>query len=272
MQLCLLAIFLSTVLCSNPFRPWIRYFTNPRRYPPILRSYLSAISHNPPITKQIMTPNRPKMIFNLETVLVPRQVNMVHRRYKIEVAYIQEILGIDEGAAKLKHEEYCNKYDSVPNGLMVEKGIHSEYYDCYLAKNFDYQVIAPNRALAANLKDMNSDIIVFSNASLKHTERIIEILGIGSSIHVVFASNPREIKTPLEGTFFERDLASIEHHLETDPKLITYLDVCAEYLTTAREDFGWNLIEMNFLIEHLNRVGSVFFLSDWEISSHYYKN
>ncbi|AEA33344.1 pyrimidine 5'-nucleotidase [Hippea maritima] len=92
--------------------------------------------------------------------------------------YMIEFLGMDEKEVPRKRIEYWHTYGTTMAGLMRHYNINPHHFLEY-THDIDLKgLIKPNPNLRQKLKQMEAVKIAFTNAPLKHAEKVLSLLGV----------------------------------------------------------------------------------------------
>lgn len=120
------------------------------------------------------------LIFDLDETLYPRQAGLMQEIGARIHRYLMEHLQLSEDDAKILRQRYFQKYGTALRGLMVERStdVNPEDYLQFVHAVSLTKYIGSNPELAAMLRSIDLPKVIFTNATLEHAQRVLEILGI----------------------------------------------------------------------------------------------
>ncbi len=119
------------------------------------------------------------LIFDLDETLYPRNAGLMQEIGVRINRYLIDHLQLSEADAVLLRQRYFQQYGTALRGLIVERSdANPEDYlrfvhDIPLAK-----YIGPNPALNAMLRSIDLPKVIFTNATMEHAQKVLDILGI----------------------------------------------------------------------------------------------
>ncbi len=124
-------------------------------------------------------------VFDLDYTLYPPSAALFTQIEQRMRGYIADFLGVDLDAAWQLQKEYFHAYGMSLRGLM---DFHAMDPAPFLAHvhDIDLSVLDPSPALGAALAALPGRKLIFTNASARHAERVLERLGIAAHFEAVF--------------------------------------------------------------------------------------
>ncbi len=118
------------------------------------------------------------ILFDLDETLYPRESGLMQEISRRISLYMEEKLGLEPSLVKRLRNEYYTRYGTTMMGLMVNYGIDPEDYLAYVHDIPLEDYIGPDRELNTALEGIETEKVVFTNASMEHAQRVLRILGI----------------------------------------------------------------------------------------------
>ena len=124
-------------------------------------------------------------IFDLDDTLYPRSSGLHERMVERVVRLIQDLTGTDAKSAAKLHARYYSDYGTSMVGLMRHHGVSPDKYIEFVHK-IDISSISRSHELNELLSRLPGKLIVFTNGSKNHANRILSHLGIQDAFDEVF--------------------------------------------------------------------------------------
>lgn len=124
-------------------------------------------------------------VFDLDNTLYPATFNLFGQIDDRMRAYIAEFLGVGLEEAYRLQKHYFREYGTSLHGLMHRHGMDPGPFLDFV-HDIDIAVLPPSPGLESALARLPGRKLVFTNASTRHAERVMERLGIGHHFDVVF--------------------------------------------------------------------------------------
>ena len=124
-------------------------------------------------------------IFDLDNTLYPHSCNLFAEVEARMAEFMCAEFGIDTEAAHAMRRRYFKTYGTTLRGLMNENGIDPHRFLDYVHQ-IDVTPVKPAPALKAALKALPGRKLIFTNADIRHAERVLERLGFGDIFEAVF--------------------------------------------------------------------------------------
>ena len=124
-------------------------------------------------------------IFDLDNTLYSADSGIFQQVHKLMGKFIVEHLNVNINEAKKIQRKYYKEHGTTLKGLMDNHGVNP---DSFLEEvhNLDYSIVSPNLKLAKNLKSLNGKKFIFTNASKKHADIILDKLQITNLFEGIF--------------------------------------------------------------------------------------
>ena len=124
-------------------------------------------------------------IFDLDNTLYPHSCNLFAEVEARMAAFMCAELGIDTPEAHALRRRYFMTYGTTLRGLMNENGIDPRRFLDYVHE-IDVTPVQPAPELKAALAALGGRKLIFTNADIRHAERVLERLGIADAFEAVF--------------------------------------------------------------------------------------
>ncbi len=118
------------------------------------------------------------ILFDLDDTLYPRSAGIMIEIRRLIHDFIQTRFDLPAGEADALRHEYLQRYGTTMRGLQVNHGIDPEEYLRHVHDFRPHEYLQPNPALDAALASIPQELVVFTNASREHAERVLDALGI----------------------------------------------------------------------------------------------
>jgi len=124
-------------------------------------------------------------VFDLDNTLYCATTNLFAQVGKRIESFVANYLNLPPEEASKVQKQYFRDYGTTLRGLMDRHDIDPTAYLDHV-HDIDLSVIAPDVALNEALDSLPGRKIIFTNADLKHAERILERLGISRHFEAIF--------------------------------------------------------------------------------------
>lgn len=124
-------------------------------------------------------------VFDLDNTLYPTTMNLFGQIDVKMRDYIAGFLGVDADQAYRLQKEYFRDYGTSLRGLMHRHGMDPKPFLDHV-HDIDVNVLVASPALEAVLARLPGRKLVFTNASVRHAERVMDRLGISHHFDAVF--------------------------------------------------------------------------------------
>ena len=119
------------------------------------------------------------LIFDLDETLYPRNAGLMQEIGARINLYLVNRLQLSEADAKVLRQRYFQQYGTALRGLMVERSdANPEDYLHFVHDIPLTKYIGQQPALAAMLRSIDLPKVIFTNSTLEHSQKVLEILGI----------------------------------------------------------------------------------------------
>jgi len=124
-------------------------------------------------------------VFDLDNTLYPASSRLFNEVSRRMTAFIAEYFDMAPDAARQRQRDFFMRYGTTLRGLMVEHGVDPEPFLEYVHA-IDVGLIDANPGLAERLARLPGRKLVFTNASRRHAERVLQRLGVTPHIEEIF--------------------------------------------------------------------------------------
>ncbi len=124
-------------------------------------------------------------IFDLDNTLYPAETNLFGQIDVRMREYISAALDLDGEAARQVQKSYFRQYGTTLRGMMVNHDADPFAFMDYV-HDIDHSVLKPAPLLSRALAALPGRRLVFTNASTRHAQRVLERLGIENHFEAVF--------------------------------------------------------------------------------------
>lgn len=146
---------------------------------------------NPPSPPQPRTTppfdvtNTETWVFDLDNTLYDAASELFVQISARMGAYVGDLLDLDPEAARAVQKQYFHEYGTTLRGLMT---VHDADPKAFLdhVHDVDYSPIGPAPALDAALERLPGRKVIFTNADIPHSTRILERLGVARHFDAIF--------------------------------------------------------------------------------------
>ncbi|SLN25330.1 pyrimidine 5'-nucleotidase [Oceanibacterium hippocampi] len=124
-------------------------------------------------------------VFDLDNTLYPASSNLFPQVSRRMGEFIAGHFDVDLEAARAMQKHYFRQHGTTLRGLMLEHGIDAQRFLDYV-HDIDLSVLEPAPALGAALAALPGRLVVYTNGSTAHAERILDRLGIADIFEGIF--------------------------------------------------------------------------------------
>ena len=124
-------------------------------------------------------------VFDLDNTLYPAHYNLFELVDQKIGAFITALLGVDRAAARHVQKAYFREYGTTLRGLMLNHGVDPQAFLDFV-HDVDVARVPPSPDLDAALAPLDGRKLVFTNASTRHAEKVMERLGVAHHFEGVF--------------------------------------------------------------------------------------
>ena len=118
------------------------------------------------------------LLFDLDDTLYPRSAGIMIEIRRLIMDYIQTRHELSAEESDTLRARYLHAYGTTMRGLQANHGIDPDDYLEHVHAIPLHEFLQPNAELDAVLDTLPQEMIVFTNASREHAERVLEVLGI----------------------------------------------------------------------------------------------
>ena len=118
------------------------------------------------------------ILFDLDDTLYPRGAGIMGEIRRLIHDFIRTRLDLPEEEADALRERYLQAYGTTMRGLQVNHQIDPDDYLHHVHEIPLSEHLQPNPELDAALDAISQDMVIFTNASREHAERVLDVLGI----------------------------------------------------------------------------------------------
>jgi putative hydrolase of the HAD superfamily len=167
-------------------------------------------------------------IFDLDNTLYPHSCNLFAEVEARMAAFMCAELGIDTEAAHAMRRRYFMTHGTTLRGLMNENGVDPHRFLDYVHQ-VDVTPVKPAPELKAALKALAGRKLIFTNADIRHAERVLERLGLADIFEAVFDIHAADYRPkPDHGVY-----AQFVARFEIDPRAAAMVEDIAPNLVPA---------------------------------------
>ncbi len=118
------------------------------------------------------------LFFDLDETLYPSRSGLMAGMGKLMSRYMEERLGMPPTEVLTLRKHYYHTYGTTMRGLHLHHGTDPEDYLAYVHDIPLEDYIGPNDELDRVLAEIETEKVIFTNASAEHAHRVLAILGI----------------------------------------------------------------------------------------------
>jgi putative hydrolase of the HAD superfamily len=167
-------------------------------------------------------------IFDLDNTLYPGSCRLFAEIEQRMAAFIMAELKLDHEGAHALRRHFYTQHGTTLRGLMNEYGMEPTRFLDYVHE-IDLSPVAEDQALGAAIAALPGRKLVFTNSTVRHSERVLARLGFGghfAAIHDIVACDYRPKPDPAAYAHFVR------HHA-VDPRRAAMVEDMAKNLPPA---------------------------------------
>lgn len=124
-------------------------------------------------------------LFDLDNTLYSHECKLIDQVDRLIGQYIVDFLKITPEAAHALRKDYLVRYGTTMRGLVAEHGVNSNHYMDYV-HHIDMTAVPPSPELDAVLGKLEGPKYVFTNATVAHSDRVLERLGVTHHFDGIF--------------------------------------------------------------------------------------
>jgi putative hydrolase of the HAD superfamily len=167
-------------------------------------------------------------VFDLDNTLYPGSCRLFAEIEQRMAAFIMAELKLDHDAAHALRRHFYSEHGTTLRGLMNEYGLAPARFLDYVHE-IDLSPVKEDAALGAAIAALPGRKLIFTNSTVRHSERVLARLGLGShfaAIHDIVACDYRPKPDPATYAHF------IRHHA-VDPRRAAMVEDMAKNLPPA---------------------------------------
>ncbi len=124
-------------------------------------------------------------VFDLDNTLYPARYNLFDLVDRKIGAFVATALRLDETEARRVQRSYLRDYGTTLRGLMLNHGIDPAAFLDFIHE-IDFSQVPPRPKLDRVLGRLDGRKLIFTNASTRHAEKVVERLGVGHHFEAIF--------------------------------------------------------------------------------------
>ncbi len=124
-------------------------------------------------------------IFDLDNTLYCATTNLFGQIDVRMKSFIAEFLELEPDEAFVVQKRYFREYGTTLRGLMDRHDVNPETFLAHV-HDIDLEVVNPNPDLDKALDNLSGRKIIFTNADVKHAQRVMERLGVSHHFEGIF--------------------------------------------------------------------------------------
>jgi putative hydrolase of the HAD superfamily len=183
-------------------------------------------------------------LFDLDNTLYPPHVNLFAEIDERMRGFIAEFLGLPLDEAFALQKRYFREFGTSLRGLMDNHGLDPAPFLAHV-HDIDVTLLSPDPRLETALARLPGRKIVFTNASTRHAERVMERLGIGHHFEAIFDIVDADFRPKPEPDAYRQLVA--RHRVE--PRATVMVEDMARNLRPAA-DLGMTTVWIRNATEH----------------------
>ena len=166
--------------------------------------------------------------FDLDNTLYPASCNLFAQVDRLIHGYIVEHVGLEPDAARTLQKSFWRQHGTTMNGLMAEHGVDPHHFLDYVHA-IDHSPVAANPALDRALGALEGTKYIFTNASVRHAEAVLDRLGVAHHFVDIFDIVAADFHPKPQDHFYD---SFIDRH-GIDPARTILIDDMAKNLAPA---------------------------------------
>lgn len=124
-------------------------------------------------------------IFDLDNTLYPVTERLIAHIDQHMGAFVANFLNVDAAEARRIQKSYFRRYGLTLRGLMIHHGLDPVRYFDEMTP-MDLNEVQPNPALSEAVRELEGRKIIYTNASARHAELVLERIGLAGAFEAVF--------------------------------------------------------------------------------------
>ena len=145
-------------------------------------------------------------VFDLDNTLYPPEAALFDQIEVRMTNWVMREVGVGRVEADRLRQEYWARYGTTLAGLMAEHGADPEPY-LYEVHEISLDHLTPDPALAARIKALPGQRIVYTNGSAPYARRVLAARGLSHVFHDVFGVEHAQYRPKPEQQAFEEVFA-----------------------------------------------------------------
>ena len=133
----------------------------------------------------VSLPHIDTWIFDLDNTLYPESCSLFDQVDRRMGLYVEQLLGLDPVPARTLQKQYFREHGTTLRGLMTLHAIDPRHYLDFVHE-IDVSGITHDPALDTALSRLPGRKIVFTNASVRHAENVMNRLGIAAHFDGIY--------------------------------------------------------------------------------------
>lgn len=146
-------------------------------------------------------------LFDLDNTLYPLESGLAERMSLRITNFVIELTGLAALDARALQKRYLAEHGTTLRGLMTHHGVDPEIYNASV-HDLPLDGLARDRALRAGLARLPGRRLIFTNADQRHTDRVVERLGLEGLFDDVFHIGSAAFAPKPSAQAFERIIAA----------------------------------------------------------------
>ena len=155
------------------------------------------------------------ILFDLDDTLYPRSAGIMGEIRRLILDFVQTRLDLPAEEADALRERYLQTYGTSMRGLQVNHQIDPDEYLLHVHDIRLHEYLRPNTELDAVLDAVPQDMIIFTNASREHAERVLDVLGIRRHFSRIVDIREMEYESKPQPSAYTRICAMLRVEPET---------------------------------------------------------
>ncbi len=124
-------------------------------------------------------------VFDVDNTLYPAHYDLFDLVDTRIGEFVSRVLGLDAAAARRMQKDYFRDYGTTLRGMMLHHGVDPVAFLDYVDQ-IDVSRVPPSPRLDLALARLDARKVIFTNASARHAEKVIERLGIAHHFDAIF--------------------------------------------------------------------------------------
>lgn len=186
------------------------------------------------------------IFFDLDNTLYSKHLGIAEEMGQRIQLYFQNFLHLPEEESQNLGKKYYLDYGLAIKGLMHNFGhlINPDDYDTFVDGGLQLEdKLSPSNGINVILEQVQARKWIFTNAGLRHCQRVLRLLGIEGHFEGIIYCNYRELNFPAkpDRLAFLRAMQCVG--LAGRPDLCWFVDDCKNNVRTAQE-LGWRAVHL----------------------------